>query len=96
MLGENFTASSFFRIKETMGMVTGIFYDPEEGGVDFILQKGERLIPVEVGIGKKTKGQIKKAIERYNSPYGIVIHGGEKIEIKGNIVYIPIITFSFL
>lgn len=96
LLGENFAASSFFRIKETMGMVTGVFYDPEEGGVDFILQKGERLIPVEVGIGKKSKGQIKKAIERYNSPYGIVIHGGEKIEIKGNIVYIPIITFSFL
>ncbi|RLI92952.1 MAG: hypothetical protein DRO89_01150, partial [Candidatus Altiarchaeales archaeon] len=64
ILAENLVASSFFRMKETIQ--TGIFYDPEKEGVDFLIQKGGgEIIPIEVSIGKKGKSQIKKAINKY-------------------------------
>ncbi|MDR3291467.1 MAG: hypothetical protein LBT10_04880 [Methanobrevibacter sp.] len=36
-----------------------IFYPPEKGGSDFIIKtKFDELVPIEVGIGKKTKSQL--------------------------------------
>ena len=97
ILTENLVASYFMRLKETTGMPIGIFYDAEKGGVDFLLQVGdETMIPVEVGIGKKKEDQLKDAISRYNSPYGIIIEDREKLELKDKIIRIPIITFSFI
>jgi len=32
-----------------------LFYDPDKKGVDFLLKCVDDIIPIEVGIGKKTK-----------------------------------------
>jgi len=95
-LAESFVASTFFRIRETVHGA-GIFYDPKKGGVDFLIQKGvSEIIPVEVSIGKKGKGQIKKAINRYKAKYGIVISNVNDIKKEHSIVYIPVTFFSFV
>ncbi len=100
MLGvfvENLVASSLIRMKETVNLPTGIFYDSEDEGVDFVIQDSkENIIPIEVGYGKKDKSQIKKAIEKYNSKYGIVICDCQKIKKEDNVIFIPLITFSFV
>ena len=97
LFAENLVASYFFRMKETINMPLGIFYDPEEEGVDFLVQKGvDEIIPVEVSIGKKGKGQIKKAINKYKAKYGIVISNTNDVKKEDNITYIPITFFSFM
>src|SRR3990167_9167105 len=40
VLVENMVASYFIRMKETINLPTGIFYDHEDGGVDFLIQDG--------------------------------------------------------
>ncbi len=97
-LAENMVASYFFRIKGTMNMPHGIFYAPEKEGVDFLLSDitGE-IIPIEVGVGNKDKRQIKKAINKYNSKYGIVVSNKrKKITLEDDVIHIPLTTFSFL
>jgi len=97
VLVENMVASYLIRMKETINLPTGIFYDSEDGGVDFIVQDGkENIIPIEVGSGKKGKGQIERAIKKYNSRYGIIICECPKIKKEENIIYIPFTTFSFV
>lgn len=97
VLVENMVASYFIRMKETVNQPTGIFYDSDESGVDFLIQDSkENIIPVEVGYGKKDASQIKKAIKKFNSKYGIVICDCQKIKKQDDIVYIPITTFSFV
>ena len=97
ILAENLIASYLFRMKETLNMPTGFFYAPEKEGVDFLLQTGTgEIIPVEVGIGKKDEGQIKKAITRYQSKHGVIISDTEKITLEKGIVRIPITNFAFV
>lgn len=97
VLVENMVASYLIRMKETINQPTGIFYDSDDGGVDFIVQDGkENTIPIEVGSGKKDKGQIERAIKKYNSKYGIIICECPKIKKENNIIYIPFTTFSFV
>ena len=76
-----------------------IYYDNrKEDNVDFLIQRGfENPIPIEVGIGKKTKRQVKNAIEAYESSHGVIISDTtQKIKKEDNIIYIPLETFSFL
>lgn len=97
-LAENLVASYFKRTQETINQPYGIFYSPEKGGVDFLLSTidGE-IIPVEVGLGKKGKGQIKRAIRKYESNYGLVVSNkSTKISKDEDVIYIPLTTFSFL
>jgi len=54
-------------MKETMNLLTSISYDASDGGVDFIIQDNEKIIPIEVGYGKKDKGQLERAIKKYKS-----------------------------
>lgn len=98
VLAESLVGSYFFRLKETSNMPLGIFYDPRKNGVDFLLQiSDEDLIPVEVGVGGKDKSQITKAITGYKSKYGIIISGKtSKIKKEGNVIFIPLVTFSFI
>lgn len=75
-----------------------VFFDSRKGGVDFILQTylGD-IIPIEVGYGKKSKKQIKSAVNQYNSNYGIIISNTTKnIKKEDNIIYIPLETFSLI
>ena len=98
VLTESLVASYFFRMKETVHRPLGIFYDPAKNGVDFLLQTADDgLIPVEVGVGEKDITQINRAITRYKSEYGIVISNTtSKIKKEGNVIYIPVMTFSFI
>jgi hypothetical protein len=98
VLTESLVASYFFRMKETVHRPLGIFYDPAKNGVDFLLQTADDgLIPVEVGVGEKDRTQINRAITRYKSEYGIVISNmTSKIKKEGNVIYIPLVTFSFI
>lgn len=97
VLVENMVASYLIRMKETMNLPTGIFYDSDDGGVDFVIQDSkENIIPIEVGYGKKDISQIKRAIKKYGSKYGIVICDCPKIKKEENIIFIPITTFSFV
>jgi predicted AAA+ superfamily ATPase len=97
-LAENLVAANFFRMKETRNIPLGISYAPERAGVDFLLHdiNGD-IIPVEVGIGNKNPGQVKGAIKRYNSEYGILISNAtKKISLKDKVIYMPLTTFSFI
>lgn len=97
VLVENIVASYFIRMKETINLPTAISYDSDEEGADFIIQNSrENIIPVEVGYGKKDSSQIRKAIKKYNSKYGIIICDCQKIKKEENIISIPITTFSFI
>ena len=96
VLIENMVASYLLRMKETINLPIGIFYDSDDGGADFIIRDGkENIIPIEVGSGQKDKGQIEKAIKKYNSKYGIIICECPKIRKEGSVIYLPFTTFSF-
>ena len=83
-------------MKETLNRPLGFFYAPEKGGVDFLLQTATgEIIPVEVGIGEKGEGQMKKAVTRYQSKHGVIISRTEKITLKNGIIHIPLKTFAF-
>lgn len=55
------------------------------------------IIPVEVGIGKKTKSQLTKAMGEYDSDYGILVSNRtSEIKYENDIIYIPLMTSSYL
>ncbi|MDI6644178.1 MAG: AAA family ATPase [Methanobacteriaceae archaeon] len=97
-LSENLVASYLFKLKETLKRPEGIFYSPQKGGVDFLLKDLlGGIIPLEVGIGKKGKSQIKKAINKYQSDYGIVISNDhEKVSREDDVIFLPIKLFSLI
>jgi len=95
-LVENAVISSFFRMMKTINKPTGIFYDSEKGGADFILTYGDKLIPVEVGSGKKEGKQVLKTARRHKQvEHKIIISNDEKIKIVDDIVFLPLKTFLF-
>lgn len=98
LLLENFVASTLYHLKNNANFQ--IYYDPnhKNKNVDFIIQKKAcKPIPIEVGIGKKNKKQIKTAINKYKSDYGIII-SNKTIHIKkeDNIIFLPPKTFSMI
>ncbi|KZX17218.1 ATP-binding protein [Methanobrevibacter filiformis] len=95
LLAENFIASYLFKLRENLNQYLNIYYDPSINGVDFLIDIGDKIIPIEVGLGKKDKKQITKAIVKYKSEYGIIISNTtEKIRKEDNIIYIPLIAIS--
>ena len=97
-LSENYVAASLFKMQQTKFKLMGLFYPPEKKGTDFLLRtKLDDMVPIEVGIGKKTKSQLTRAINKYDSKYGVLISNRyNNIQKHGNIVYIPLISFGFL
>lgn len=95
---ENFVASSFFNLKNRSDVMYNIYYDTNKKNVDFLIQKGLNTpIPIEVSFGKKDKSQIKTAMRKYKSDYGIIISNTTKNILKeDNIIYLPPQTFSFM
>jgi predicted AAA+ superfamily ATPase len=98
ILLENYIASTLFKLIKQHGDSIEIYYDPKKGGVDFIIKDlTNKPIPIEVGIGKKNKKQIKSAIKKYNADIGIIISDKTDSIIKDeNIIYIPYTTFSLI
>lgn len=100
-LTENIAAATLHRIQDSTRKIK-VFYPPEKGGVDFIINtKDGKIIPIEVGIGQKDTKQIKKAIKTYNAEYGIIISNRSpriKKEIVDGykIISIPILTFALM
>lgn len=96
ILTENLVASTLYRLKNLLNNRYAISYDSKKGGVDFIITTiSGKVVPVEVGIGKKNKKQIINAINNYNADYGIIISNTTNQIVKEkNIIYIPLLTFS--
>ena len=96
ILLENLVASTLYRLKENKIGNFWIFYDPRDKGVDFLIKSiNGDIIPIEVGIGKKNNKQIKSAINKYKSEYGIIISNKKSsITKEDNIIHIPYTTFS--
>jgi len=96
ILLENYVAYSLYRLKVEYNYNFSIYYDSRKGGVDFLIKTVTgKIIPIEVGIGKKNKRQITSAIDYYKSDYGIVISDTtSKITKEDNIIFVPYITFT--
>ncbi|RAP50498.1 MAG: hypothetical protein BZ136_01190 [Methanosphaera sp. rholeuAM74] len=96
ILLENYVAFSIFRLLRETIYKFSIFFDPRSGGVDFIINTSKgKIIPIEVGIGKKKKRQIISAINHYKSDYGIVISNAtDRIIKEDKVIFIPYTTFS--
>ena len=96
---ENYVAASLFMMKEKTKRDFGIFYDSrKKSNVDFLINTimGD-IIPIEVGIGDKNKKQIKNAMNKYNSDFGIVISNKTQSIVKeDDVLFIPIKTFSLM
>lgn len=100
-LFENFVASSFFNLNNKSDVIYKTYYDSSKKGeknVDFIVQKGLNTpVPIEVSYGKKNRSQIKHAMKRYESNHGIIISNTTShILRKGNVIYLPCETFSYM
>jgi len=98
ILSENLVASTFHLMMKNKKDILGLFYPTKEGNVDFILKTfDEKIIPVEVGIGKKGKKQVKTSMNKYASDHGVVISNKTPyIKKEEDIIYMPLTTFSFI
>lgn len=98
ILLENLMATSLYKLQISKKDGFGLYYDSRDGGVDFIVKSfNNKPVPIEVGIGKKSKKQITKAIKRYNADYGVVISNKtDHIVMDENVIFIPVETFSYL
>lgn len=86
-------------MKEKTKRDFGIFYDSrKKTNVDFLINTAMGdIIPIEVGIGDKNKRQIKNAMNKYNSDFGIVISNKTESIVKDeDVLFIPIKTFSLM
>lgn len=98
ILTENMVASTLFKIKNKRNNMFSIFYDPRKGGVDFLINDiMGNVIPLEVGYGKKDTKQVRSAMNKYGSEFGIVVSNRTSaIEKDDNIINIPLSTFALL
>ena len=98
VLAETLVASTFFRLNNTIHRPQGIFYPTEKGMCDFIITNwdGDK-IAIEVGVGSKDKKQVTKTMRKYNCKHAIIIsQTTEFIKKDGNIIYLPLKTFSLI
>ena len=98
VLAETLVASTFFRLNNTIHRPQGIFHPTEKGMCDFIITKwdGDK-IAIEVGVGSKDKKQVTKTMRKYNCKHAIIIsQTTEFIKKDGNIIYLPLKTFSLI
>ena len=97
-LAENYVASSLLKMNQRTFKLMGLFYPTEKGSTDFLLRtKLDDIVPIEVGIGRKTKSQVVKTIKKYDCKYGILISNRHyRIKQENNIIHIPLTSFGFL
>ena len=99
LLLENLVASTLFNFSNREFRDFTIYYDAtKKRNVDFLIQKdSENVVPIEVGRGNKDKLQIKYAINKFDCEYGIVVSNStNNICRDGDVIYVPLKTFSFL
>lgn len=96
-LAETLVASSLYKLKLLRHNFIGLFYDPKKSGVDFLVRNVDKIVPIEVSVGKKTKSQLTKAINNYDSDYGVLVSNRTfSIKKENNIIYVPLRTFSYM
>ena len=97
---EDLVASHLFYSQYFERNYFNLYYDGSgnKGNVDFLIHDGiNKIIPIEVGRGKKDKKQVKKAINTYNSDYGIIVSNNKDfIEKEDDVIFISPKTFSFM
>ena len=94
-LAETLVISSIFKLNVISNKSLGLFYDPNKKGVDFLIKDLDNVIPIEVGVGKKTKSQLNIAMNNYDSDYGILVSNRtSSIALRDNIIYIPLLTYA--
>jgi predicted AAA+ superfamily ATPase len=70
------------------------FRDDTEQSADFLVERGGRRIPVEVGLGTKECSQVLNVLQKYpDCPYGIVIDDGHLDLVEQKVVKIPLKFF---
>jgi predicted AAA+ superfamily ATPase len=90
-------ASTMHGISIDLLSPVGLFYDAEKRGVDFIIKLEDKTIPLEVGIGNKTKSQLIRSMNKYNAQLGILVSNRtSRIKYENNILYIPVSTFALI
>lgn len=98
ILAETLVASSFFRLNKTISKPNGIFTPTQKGMADFILTtfEGDK-IAVEVGNGEKGKNQVKRTMNKYDCQYGVIVSSATNlIKKEGDIIFLPLTTFSLM
>jgi hypothetical protein len=94
-------------MKETLTNVErkpiGVFYPSEqkikqkEKNGDFLIQDArDKILPIEVSIGKTETAQVVDSIRRYNSDYGILISNFSTITKEDNILRVPLPLFALV
>ncbi|MDR0911572.1 MAG: AAA family ATPase, partial [Methanobrevibacter sp.] len=96
-LAETFVASTLFKMSQSFHLLD-IFYPTAKKTSDFIIRtKFNNLVPIEVGIGKKTKSQLTITMNKYGADKGILISNRyNRIRYENNILYLPLISFGFI
>lgn len=96
---ENLVAANLFSLSNNLNELFSVYYDGNsKKNVDFIVQKNfDKMIPIEVGRGKKNQKQMNSAMNRFDCEYGIIVSNRTNvIEKHDEIIYVPLKTFSFL
>ena len=98
VLTENLVASAFFKMNFLYKKPYGIFHIPDKKHADFLLSKIDGTnVPVEVGHGQKSRRQVIKSMNTYDSEYGIIISKNKPfIRKEDDIIYMPLTTFSLI
>ena len=73
-------------------------YQVGKGHADFVLNYRNNVIVIEVGYGKKEDGfrQVRRTMRETNSRCGLVVSGSRRVELRGNIIKIPLRHFLCL
>lgn len=91
---ETAAVSAIWRTQPENPMMT-LRYMKGKGLADLIIDYGETRVALEVGSGRKEGGpaQLKRTMARSNSDYGMLVSGRDELEIKDNIVMVPLREF---
>jgi predicted AAA+ superfamily ATPase len=91
--GESLVASGLRKLAGSR--ICGLFYDPADGGADFLLQRADGVIvPVEAGLGEKGDRQAAASMRRYGSKHGITVSDSGAFESAKGVIHIPLAMFS--
>ena len=97
-LAETLVANGMYKMIKLDFHAMGLFYPPDKNSSDFISRtKLDDMVPIEVGVGKKSKKQLINDINKYDSNFGVLISNKyNNIRKEENIIHIPLMTFGFI
>jgi predicted AAA+ superfamily ATPase len=97
-LAETLVANGLYKMIKLDFHAMGLFYPPDKSSSDFIIRtKLDDMVPIEVGVGKKTKKQLLNDINKYDCKFGVLVSNKyNSIRKEDNIIHIPLMTFGFI